>query len=296
MSAIPTVAVTMVVYERQALTLRCLEALRQNTARPFSLTVVDNGSSPALRDSLRRLKSDGLIDNLFFNRRNMGVCVAANLGWSLCESDYYLKLDNDVLARSPLWLDRLVDTAEEGGFAVTAFRLCAWHGADQATLPSGRAYLATGAVGGACALIPRRIHEELGFWNEDYSYGWEDLEYGNRAALAGHKLAYALPEDAVEHLGPEADNRLREYQAAKDSKVKDTSGPLGLFLLNTMMFELKLRPLRVERKFLPEFLPDGAVSYKINPDYQNILVRQKLFRERFVSSANGNDIYLKNPA
>ena len=293
---IPSVAVTVVTYNRPDLTLRCLRSLREKTTRPFSQTVVDNGSEEPLRQDLLALHADGLIDALYLNRRNMGVSVAANLGWAQTDADYYIKLDNDIIIKNPNWLDALVNLAAEGGFAATAYRLCTWHQTSPAVLPSGRAYQATGAVGGGCVCIPRAAHETLGFWNEDYLYGWEDLEYGNRAVQAGFSLAYTADEDLVLHAGPPVDDMLSTYQNAKMDRTLAASGPVGLFLLNMAMFEMKLRPLYVTRKFIPEIENNHGlfhVRYRLDPAYAPIVTRQNLFRERFIAGHDGNDLYLK---
>ena len=282
-SAAYQVAVTVVTYNRLDITLRCLQALRQNTATSFFLTVVDNGSEPATQEALQRLQSDGLIDALVLHRRNMGVSVAANTGWQTTSCPLYIKVDNDILVNSTTWLDGLVRLCEEGEFAAVAYKLCSWHGTQSLALPSGLPYLGTEAFGGGCVLIPRRTHEALGFWNEEYVYGWEDLEYGNRIRLYGGSLAYLNPEGVITHLGEEDPTRRPDYQATKTSMAGKTTGPESLFLLNTAMFELGLRPTHVTRKFMPRLDKDGFVSYVPNPEYASILTRQKLFRERFIT-------------
>ncbi len=292
---IPSTNVTVVTYNRPELTFRCLTALREVTARPISLTVVDNGSEKPLRDELMRLRETGVIDKLYLNRRNMGVSVAANLGWAQTDADHYVKLDNDIIVQDPAWLDELAALAEEGGFAMSGYRLCAWHQTSPALLPSGRKFQATKAVGGGCVLIPRAAHAKLGFWNEDYLYGWEDLEYGNRAAQAGFNLAYAANDALVLHAGPPVDETLPEYRQTKQERTETTFGPQGLFHLNMAMFELGLRPLCVTRKFVPEVTGEGGlfeVKYRLDPAYAPITARQNLLREHLSVSENSTDVYL----
>ena len=288
-----TVGITCVSYNRPDATFRCLHALRQNTAHPFFLTVVDNGSDAAMQDELRKLENDGIVDQLFLHRRNMGVSVAANTGWQASPCPFYLKVDNDILPRRADWLDSLLDLCEEEAFAAVAFKLCAWHGSRAALSPLGKRYEATESLGGGCILIPKATHETLGFWNEDYMYGWEDLEYSNRISLAQGRMAYLRPEGIVEHLGADDPVRREAYQNKKNGMAGTLTGPESLFLLNTAMFEMNLRPLRVTRKLLPRFGGDGFVSYTANPEYAPILTRQKLFRERFVSGYTEDGLHIK---
>lgn len=288
----------MVTYNREEVTLRCIRALREKTARPFTLTVVDNKSAPAMRENLLALHDEKAIDRLFFNGRNMGVSVAANLGWALSIEEgarWYLKMDNDILVKSPGWLDHLVSLAEEGGFGAVAYKLCSWHETTGATLPSGLFYHKTEAVNGGCILLPSQTHDALGFWNEDYLYGWEDLEYGNRLGQAEGKMAYAISDDMVEHLGPEADRQIEGYQEGKNKMAAETKDARSLFLLNMAMFEMGLRPLKVERKFLPDLSNPLQVTYRSNPAYRQIITRQNLFRQRFIKGQDGGDIFLNLP-
>ena len=296
--ALERVNVTVVTYNRPELTLRCLDSLRRVTARPMTLTVVDNASEAPLQAELIALFRNGGIDRLVLNKRNMGVSVAANLGWALTPSPWYCKVDNDIIARDPNWLDALVSLADEGHFAMSAYKLCPWHETHPASLPSGLAFEATGACGGGCVLIPRAAHEKLGFWNEDYRYGWEDLEYGNRAVQAGFSLAYTADASLVEHAGPAVDNTLAAYQQAKLGCAQADSGPLGLFLQNMVMFELGVRPLFVTRRYSAALREENGVTvaeYTPDPAYETVRVRQKLFRERFIKGHDSGILYLDIP-
>ncbi len=91
----PLCNVTIPVFNRPAATESAVRALAQTSREvPFQITVVDNGSDPELVKTLLRLRGEGIIDNLFLLPRNMGVACAANVGWELCPSPLYLKLDH----------------------------------------------------------------------------------------------------------------------------------------------------------------------------------------------------------
>ncbi len=58
-----------------------------------------------------------------------------------------------------------------------------------------------GNLNGACTLIPKRTHQMLGFWCEDYGlYGEEDADYGLRIQLQGLQNAYMEDEQVGLHL------------------------------------------------------------------------------------------------
>ena len=81
----PVCNVTIPVFNRPGATRETLLALRRTSQEvPFDITVVDNGSDPALVDTLLEFRERGVIDHLFLLPRNMGVACAANVGWEWC--------------------------------------------------------------------------------------------------------------------------------------------------------------------------------------------------------------------
>ena len=100
----PVCNVTIPVFNRPGATRETLLALRRTSQEvPFDITVVDNGSDPALVDTLLEFRERGVIDHLFLLPRNMGVACAANVGWELVPAPIYMKLDNDTAMRRTRW-------------------------------------------------------------------------------------------------------------------------------------------------------------------------------------------------
>lgn len=161
-------------------------------------------------------------------RRNMGVAVASNLAWDDADgADFYVKLDNDVEVRDPQWLHRLMRMlANNPRLGMAGYKLCAKHQGSPLTLADGSTALEVVCCNGACACIPRAVHEQLGFWNEGFGrYGYEDLEYSWRARKAGYTLAYAPQQEALRHLGTEpefVDPQMESHKRA--SHTADLSG------------------------------------------------------------------------
>lgn len=279
-------------FGRLECTERTLFSLREKTTGNYAVTVVDNGSGMEVVEKLEEWQSKGLIDILIKNRRNMGVAVAANAGWTEPDA-FYCKLDNDIEILSPNWLLDLMELQADGGFGPVSCCFFPHHKEGRETLPSGREYEKAAAIHGATVLISPQTHATLGFWNEDYIYGWEDLEYSNRARLAGLTIAYPLAKpgnNLVRHM--DAGHNTPEYVETKKRRVAG-AGLDGLFSLNTFMFENHLRPLRVERKFLWKEDAQGFRHYSINPEYKPIIARQKLLRERFLDGIEGRAVKLK---
>ena len=242
------------------------------SALPFNLIVVDNGSTDKTIAYLKHLEANGHITELLLLGRNMGVSVASNLGWSRSSGDYYLKLDNDVEIVNRHWLNALLAAGEDPDVGMIGYKLCAWHETQPFRLGSGLTIGRFETCGGGCALIPRRTHEKLGYWNEDYGlYGYEDLEYGIRANMLGLVTGYVEDDNAVLHLGANANAEL-QHETIKKKSIDDAGQKL--YLINKFMFEAKLRPICVERRYLSTD-NDGLFSFRLNGDLKKMLSLQK---------------------
>ena len=281
------VNITMVTRNRLALTRLCLEALAAKTAHPHRITVVDNASDDGTGEYLAGMLRDGLVDTLIRLPRNAGVAVAANLGWDAWDAPYYLKCDNDIYVQREDWLAEMVALAKGNPEAgAVCRRFSSYLELVPRVLASGGTVDVSEDLTGGCALIPRRTHRLLGYWNEDYGlYGSEDTDYGIRCLLSGLVVAY-LPDRpdrpgtprAAMHLG-DADSLFdRGYQEFKTARRDVQWAASGLYRINLGMYERGERPLRVERKFLPERRGDGSYVFRPNPDYKPIIARQNILR------------------
>jgi glycosyltransferase involved in cell wall biosynthesis len=202
--ATSVVNIGMITCNRLDFTRQAIEALAMvDAGYRFVLTVVDNGSADGTRDFLQELHLRGVVKNLVLLAENIGVAKASNLAWSLVpEAGYYLKLDNDIVIRKHGWLRDMVEVADriaEAGavaynFEPASYPAVTLHGCGvRPKLDSN--------LGGACILIPRRTHELLGYWCEDYGlYGEEDADFGVRVECAGLFNLYMADEDVGLHL------------------------------------------------------------------------------------------------
>ena len=268
----------VVTWNRLDLTRRCLTSLLAQTPPGYSLTVTDNGSTDGTPRYLKELADAHPHMRLHLLKRNMGVAVASNLAWDDADAaDCFVKLDNDVEICDPHWLERLTGMlAADGRVGMAGYRLCPWHEGTPLRLADSTPALSVACCNGACACIPRAVHEKLGFWNESYGrYGYEDLEYSWRARQAGYLLAYALQEDAVRHLGAEPEQRDPNMENGKLSSRTAALSGTKAYLMYLLLFEKGIIPLKVGRKYLPVEGPDGTV-FSLNPEHkalQRLLTR-----------------------
>lgn len=217
------VHICMTTFNRLDFTKLTIESLKKSEGYPFILTVVDNNSKDETRYYLKDLWKEGFINNLILLDENLGVAKAANLGWKLEDTDYYIKFDNDVTFENPNWLApmvEIIDNVPEIGILAYKF--------EQQNFPLKTfgnytiQHKVNGAIGGACVLIPRRTHEKLGYWREDYQkYGEEDADFSFRAYYDGFVLGYmkdSLGKHLPENFGYEAEveQKVQNYRAWKD--------------------------------------------------------------------------------
>ena len=195
----------------------CLQSLRAQTYRPFSVTLVDNGStdgSPAFVSG--RFPEVRLIAL----KENLGFAAANNRALGDLKTPYVALLNNDAVA-DPGWLDALVgalEETEEAGFA--ASRMLAFdrpevidrcgdgYSRSGAALLRGRGESADrhsrrewvfGACAGA-ALYRTSMLKDIGCFDEDFFLLYEDVDLSFRAQLKGYKCLY-VPEAVVYHRG-----------------------------------------------------------------------------------------------
>lgn len=259
-----TVNITIVTCGRLALTAKTIDSLAKNTDWPHKVTVVDNASTDGTADFLRTARNEGTIHEYIQLERNMGVAVAANLGWAAMDAPYYLKLDNDIELLHKNWLPALVNLASENPIlGVAALPVLPVPHENLTKLPSGHEIIQKPHVGGACALIRRDVHEKLGFWCEDYgTYGEEDADYGNRAQLAGYANGYLPDFNLARHL--EQDDTTTDYHSRKLREARRSN--IERFLTNMYCYRKGIRPLRMERRYDPQ-QDERGITFRLNKKY-----------------------------
>jgi GT2 family glycosyltransferase len=274
MSSDKVVNITMLSYNRLEFTKQSIAALRMHTLHPYKLVVVDNGSDAETVAWLKASKAEGLIDELILNDENRGVAPAANQGWLCMETDYYVKLDNDIVLRKDGWLRDLVavaDGVKDAGtvgytFETTTHPLQEVAGFKLRPVPV--------QLGGACVLITPRAHAQVGYWCEDYfPYSEEDLDMGLRLVQAGFRNYYLEDENIGDHLphgrateiqldGGSSDDELDpEYRQFKDDARRTHAGRYNTLWINTELYRRGARELYVRPGMAPRTIKIRA--YKL---------------------------------
>jgi O-antigen biosynthesis protein len=189
------ISVVLVVHNRLDLTHACLDSLRQ-TARPFELCVVDNGSSDETRSYFQRWSGEPPL-RYQRNSENVGLIRALNQAAALARGNQICFLHNDTEILDPHWLGKLAAAVGPG----RKVGLAGLYGA-RYVHRNGR-YLGRGivhclaegptmrapavevaVVDGVCLFVPRSVLAEIGGFDESYGFfhGYDrDLSLAVRA-------------------------------------------------------------------------------------------------------------------
>ncbi|HUN29937.1 MAG TPA: glycosyltransferase family 2 protein [Alphaproteobacteria bacterium] len=198
-------------------TIKALQSIREHTAEPYEVIVVDNGSGP------ETLKALGGIDDphvrIIYNKTNRGFSGGNNDGIAHARGDYVIILNNDVIV-TPGWADGLVDAFRRlPGLGISAPRSNLVTGDQQ--LPTvqyrdesemyafalerrrefaHKGYITDRAIG-FCWCISREVLDQIGALDERYAIGnFEDDDYCMRVRSAGY-LIYVCDDVFIHHFG-----------------------------------------------------------------------------------------------
>lgn len=270
------VNIGMVTFNRLEFTRRAIEAVGKYTDFPYTLTVVDNGSTDGTREFLAECRERGLLRTVVLLPRNVGVAKAANLAWHIePEAAYYVKLDNDIVIGMHGWLPAMVEVADR----IPEAGAVAYNFEPKSYLLRNVAGISVrvkekGKLGGACILIPKRTENRVGYWCEDYgSYAEEDRDYGVRVSIADLFNVYMADENVGVHLPAgkasvvdryslKAVDGIEEtlhpdYRAWKDRWRRRNAGFLGPYRKNVRAYLRRTKPIFAESRFVAELRRKG---------------------------------------
>lgn len=209
-----SVAVIIPTLGESALLSDCLESLVAQDMQPSEIIVVANGCGKSVYDITRRVSDQICILRL---ARNEGFSRAVNKGIRASSAEFVLVLNDDALLDAGCISALLSVTNNEsyGSFAPSIFTL------DGSSVQSTGLMFSNSGYGnrsnrnkfcaetklrdvfsvcGAAALYLRAALEDVGFFNEDFFFLFEDLEMGFRLQLRGYKCLL-VPSARVFHAG-----------------------------------------------------------------------------------------------
>jgi GT2 family glycosyltransferase len=224
------ISVLILAHNKAAYTRRCLNALLLSTARPLQVVLVNNGSSDDTAEVFAGFKQAaaraGVVAAMRTFKENVGAIEGRNAAAELLRGDYWVFLDNDVVARTRSWLERLRALLGQGrgvggapgllgvvapklvyanaphdiqcaGCAVTKGGRVIFSGRGEARLaPAWNAARDCQTLISACWMMPAAVWREVGPLDPRFSpVQFEDIDYCYRIREAGHRCRY---EPAIE--------------------------------------------------------------------------------------------------
>jgi GT2 family glycosyltransferase len=187
-------------------TIACLESLRASTVE-LRLVVIDNGSSD---DSVRRISTSGLADEVLVTGENLGFAEGNNHGirYALAAgAEVIVVLNNDTTV-DPYAMERLVTTIGAGALTAVSPDIRyfdtptdSWfrggvidrgwprhHMPWEPPLETHGQLLVTPLLTGCCLAAGRAVWERIGLFDAGYFLLFEDSDWSLRATRQGVKM------------------------------------------------------------------------------------------------------------
>ena len=246
----PLVSVVIVTWNGRQFLDACLNAVAAQRGVSTETILVDNGSHDGTVAYVEERFPSVRVIALPENR---GFAGGNNAGVREARGRYIALLNNDAVPE-PGWLESLLGGMDEDArFALVTSRIVYMHdpgvidSAGDGMLASGGAFkrhhgasvdlaresMEVFGVCGAACLMPRRVFEELGGFDEDFFVSHEDVDLSYRARLLGYRCRY-VADAVVRHHGSVTIGRVSGFAIFQGQRnlewlyVKNT--PLTLLL------------------------------------------------------------------
>jgi len=211
----PLVGIVIVNWNKKDLTGNCLKSLAMTDYNNYKIIIVDNGSTDGSIEHLKKINKKIEVIKL---KRNYGYTEGTNIGWKYAikklNVDYVCAMDNDIITVQKKWLKLIINELEKSPKNGL--------GSGRHTFPDGRLQTpfiesdmqdsnkhdtgkynfvkeVSGFVGPGI-VIKRDVIEKIGYYDENFFYGPNDLDYCHRAKKEGFKVIYVGTSHSV-HIG-----------------------------------------------------------------------------------------------
>lgn len=237
----PSVRIVIPVFNSPDLLAKCLDSLKMTKYKGgLAITLVDNASTDP--ETLKLVKAHPKLSTIRFDQPQ-GFSTAVNAGMKQWKADFYVLFNQDCEIIDPDWLTNMIrwmlkrsQCAVAGPKLVYPFKKGEAPRLQHAgiVIPQG----ATGthrylnapadspqvgmfermqAVTGAVFMIRASVIEQIGYFDEGYKFGCEDIEFCLRAtALGGHEVWYVPIATVVHH-----DHGIRRSNEKQSGRINE---------------------------------------------------------------------------
>ena len=195
----------------------CIDSINDKTSGNFEIIVVDNASPD---NSGREMASKYPACKFILNEKNLGVPEGLNVGIRNSSGEFIILMNNDVKVTKG-WLDSFFHAYKENGLGLYQPKFLKMKDpnildgtGDMINLFGFGFARAKGQIdkgeyeeieeisyaSGTCMFLPRKIIDDIGFFDKRLFAYHEELDFGWRARLCGYKSFY-VPESVIHHFG-----------------------------------------------------------------------------------------------
>lgn len=234
-------SIVIVSFNVKNLLKECVESLIQESRRnrdlEIEIIIIDNASKDGTAKLIENLKflpakRQGKIKNLsckfkvVLNKKNLGFAKAVNQGIKIAKGDYILLLNPDTRVKTNA-LEKLLEFAKshpkagvigaklinpDGSIQPSVYHfptikravLEFWlgkKGTYEKYAPKTQKPKEVEAVTGAVMLIPKKVIQKVGLFDQRYFMYFEDLDYCRRVKKTGFKVYYLPATEFIHHHG-----------------------------------------------------------------------------------------------
>jgi GT2 family glycosyltransferase len=227
----PRVSVIIPNKDHPELLARCVDSLKQSSYAHYELLVVENGSQRAETFAYyRELESDPRVRILAWHRP-FNYAAVNNFAATQATGELLLFLNNDIESINPDWLEAMVKLAVQPGVGAVGAKL---YYADDTIQHAGIVIGMGGVAGhshlnfprtaaghmqrlvytqnvaavtGACLLMPRKVFDEVGGFDEGFVLAFNDVDLCLAVLAKGYRVVWT-PDAELYHFesktrGPE---------------------------------------------------------------------------------------------
>jgi len=229
------ISIIIINYNTQEMTLEAIQKVRLHTKRPHEIILIDNGSD--VFEEEKFLAEDVTVIR---NSENKGFSVAANQGLRKAQGRFLLLLNSDAFVENGV-LDTLAQYLERhekvgvigarmqypdglsqvsAGFFPTFLRAVFTYSTLYKYLPHSmflyennyftRNYfkmpVSVDWISGGCMMIRRSVIEKIGYLDEQFFFGGEDLDYCYQVKKYGWEVVYHPLVEVIHNHGHSSGN------------------------------------------------------------------------------------------
>jgi GT2 family glycosyltransferase len=230
----PYVSIIIITFNRGRTLKRILPHLKTSTRVRHEVIVVDDGSTDDTYGVLFPAIESGEIS--YYRIEHSGVALARNFGVSKAMGNLISFIDSDIICLEN-WLERLLQAARERPDA--AILGAARYNRDDTGYGEFfekyphpvREFAPVAKIGIGASLVRKELFDEIGGFDANFVFGWEDTEFCWRANLLGYQVGYVY-DAIVLHL----QERTTESRVSPDQFVYES-------MKNRLFTHLKLMDL-----------------------------------------------------